>query len=98
MNDRTLAHLPGAEIVLPGIADLKRNQPSVNALAVQAAAPRLRHLGLEAPSAAADDVPAAHRLYQELQQELGDGAHSRYNAILRRVVSFARAAERARVG
>lgn len=97
MDDRALKNLPGAEIVLPGIADLKRGQLSVNALAVQAAAPRLLLLGLEARSAD-DDVLAAHRLYQHLQQELGDGAHSRYNAILRRVASFARAAERARIG
>jgi hypothetical protein len=97
MELAALEHLPGAEIVLPGIADLKREQMSVNALAVQAAAPRLRHLGLEARSA--DDVePAAHRLYEQLQQELGDAAYSRYNAILRRVSSFARAAERAQIG
>jgi hypothetical protein len=97
MEERAMKSLPGAEIVLPGIADLKQGQMSVNALAVQAAAPRLRLLGLEARSAN-EDEPAAHRLYQQLQQELGDGAHSRYNAILRRVASFARAAERARVG
>lgn len=97
MEDRGLENLPGAEIVLPGLADLKRGQMSVNALAVQAAAPRLRLLGLEAPSAGGED-PAAHQLYRHLQQALGDGAHSRYNAILRRVASFARAAERARVG
>lgn len=97
MEDRALENLPGAEIVLPGIADLKRGQMSINALAVQAAAPRLRLLGLEARSAG-DEEPAAHRLYQHLQQEMGDGAHSHYNAILRRVASFARAAERARVG
>ncbi|HET7417070.1 MAG TPA: hypothetical protein VFJ61_05560 [Solirubrobacterales bacterium] len=97
MDEQVLEKLPGAEIVLPGIADLQRGRMSLNALAVQAAAPRLRHLGLAAHSAEGDE-PAAHRLYQELQQELGDGAHSRYNAILRRVSSFTRAAERARVG
>jgi len=94
MEPEVLERLPGAEIVLPGIADLKRERMSVNALAVQAAASRLRHLGLEARST--DDVePAAHRLYKQLQQQLGDGAHSRYNAILRRVSKFIRAAEHA---
>jgi hypothetical protein len=97
MDDRSLEKLPGAEIVLPGIEDLKQEEMSVNALAVLTAAPRLRSLGLDARSVD-DEVPAAHRLYRHLQQELGDGAHSRYNAILRRVSSFARAAERARVG
>lgn len=88
--------LPGAEIVLAGIADLKAGSMSVNALAVQSAAPRLRALGLEAGETEGE-IPAAHRLYQQLQRDLGDGAHSRYNAILSRVTSFAQAAERARV-
>ena len=96
MSSQTPEKLPGAEIVLAGITDLKEGRMSINALAVQSAAPRLRSLGFEAQSAEGE-MPAAHRLYQELHRELGDAAHSRYNAILSRVASFARAAERARV-
>jgi hypothetical protein len=81
--------------VLPGILDLEAGRRSVNATAVQCAATRLRGIGLKAPGAN-DDAPAAHRLYELLSDELGDGAHSRYNAILARVASFAGAAERAR--
>lgn len=92
-----LKSLPGAEIVLPGLADLEAGRETVNASAVQAAAPRLRRAEVDAPSATGD-VPAAHRLYQQLSDQLGDGAHSRYNAILTRVASFAGAAERARSG
>lgn len=66
-------------------------------MATQSAAPRLRQAGLDAPSAD-DEAPAAHQLYRRLSEELGDGAHSRYNAILARVASFAGAAERARRG
>lgn len=96
VHDETkLKDLPGAEIVLPGLADLKAGRESVNASAVQAAAPRLRRAGIDAPSAAGD-TPAAHVLYRRLSAELGNAAHSRYNAILSRVVSFAGAAERAR--
>lgn len=87
--------LPGAEIVLPGLADLEAGRESVNASAVQAAAPRLRRAGLDAPDGNGE-IPAAHDLYRQLSSELGDGAHSRYNAILARVASFAGAAERAR--
>jgi hypothetical protein len=36
----------------------------------------------------------SHRLY-ELLSETGGGAHSRYNALVARIVSFARAAEHA---
>jgi hypothetical protein len=89
-----LKSLPGAEIVLPGIADLEAGRKSANASAVQCAARRLQRLGLAARRAEGD-VPAAHELYRRLAGELGDGAHSRYNAILSRVASFAGAAERA---
>ena len=95
MSDDNLENLPGAEIVLPGLADLEAGRESVNASAVQAAAPRLRRAGLDAPDAKGG-IPAAHRLYEQLGDQLGDGAHSRYNAILARVASFAGAAERAR--
>jgi len=97
MADESLKSLPGAEIVLPGLADLEAGRESVNASAVQAAAPRLRRAGLNAPGAAGD-VPSAHELYRQLSDELGDAAHSRYNAILARVASFAGAVERARGG
>lgn len=88
-----LKSLPGAEIVLPGILDLEAGRASVNASAVQCAATRLRGIGLKAPGVDGE-VPAAHLLYRQLSDELGDGAHSRYNAILARVASFAGAAER----
>lgn len=97
MEGKALEDLPGAEIVLPGIADLEAGRISTSALAVRSAAPRLREVGLET-KALEGEVPAAHQLYRQLQRELGDGAHSRYNAILGRVTSFARAAERARAG
>jgi hypothetical protein len=97
MSTEDLQSLPGAEIVLTGIADLEAGRTSVNAIAVQCAATRLRGVGLNAPGVEGD-VPAAHRLYAQLSDDLGNGAHSRYNAILRRVASFAGAAERARRG
>ncbi|HXV06167.1 MAG TPA: hypothetical protein VFP23_09730 [Solirubrobacterales bacterium] len=97
MSDERFARLPGAEIVLAGVADLEAGRRSVNASAVQCAAGRLRRLGLNARGADGS-VPAAHDLYEQLRSDLGDGAHSRYNAILSRVASFAGAAERARRG
>jgi hypothetical protein len=96
MRRQDFTKLPGAEIVLPGIEDLEAGRETVNALAVRAAATRL-----EVEDLVGDldvEQPAAHRLYLRLSDELGDAAHSRYNAILARVVSFARAAEHARAG
>lgn len=95
MLDERFKRLPGAEIVLAGIADLEAGRESVNASAVQCASRRLRRLGLNARGVDGD-VPATHELYRQLRSDLGDGAHSRYNAILSRVASFAGAAERAR--
>lgn len=95
MDDRALERLPGAEIVLPGLADLQAGRMSTDALAVRSAAPRLQALGFETGEPASGEPPA-HQLYRQLHLELGDGAHSRYNAILNRVISFAQAAERAR--
>jgi hypothetical protein len=86
--------LPGAEIVLPGIDDLEAGRETLNALAVSAAATRLGVRDLIGQTG--NEEPAAHRLYLRLEGEMGDAAHSRYNAILARVASFARAADHAR--
>lgn len=96
MDQEFLKSLPGAEVVLTGIADLQSGRESVNSSAVQSARSRLLRAGVPVP-AARDGTPAAHRLYERLAGEVGDGAHARYNAILARVDSFARAAEIARV-
>jgi hypothetical protein len=81
--------LPGAELVEQGLRDLARGVESVESLLVSIGAPRLRDLGVvvEAP------IPSPeHRLYALLQVGHGDAAHARYNALLRRLVSFERAA------
>ena len=92
-----LSTLPGSEIVLQGLADLQEGRETQNSEAVLIAATRLRAAGLDVPPATAE-TPAAHRLYARLAAEDARNAHSRYNAIIRRVGSFARAAERARAG
>lgn len=92
MDEELLRSLPGAEIVLAGIADLEAGTRSINASAVQSASTRLTRAGLPV-TPAREDVPPSHLLYQQLADQLGDSAHARYNAILERVESFARAAE-----
>ena len=84
-----LASLPGGDLIFAGLTDLAANRESVEALLVSIGAPRLRMLGF------AVSAPIAHaeeRLYDTLAAEFGDGAHSRYNALVRRLVSFQRAA------
>jgi hypothetical protein len=82
--------LPGRDLIDAGIADLGRGVESIAALLVSIGAPRLRQLGFDVPAVIADPE---HRLYQLLASENSDAAHSRYNALVRRLVSFERAAE-----
>jgi hypothetical protein len=56
---------------------------------VSIGAPKLRSLGIELPPTIAE---AEHTLYLRLAERKGDGAHSAYNALVRRLVSFERAA------
>lgn len=86
MLDDTL--LPGHEIVEPGIADLRVGVLSDEALVVLAAAPRLRRVGVDVP-AGFDELGASLELYRRLALSVGDGAHSRHHALMRRVVSYA---------
>ncbi len=85
--------LPGAELIEAGLRDLSRGAETVESLLVSIAAQRLRSLGLDVPPAIAD---AELRLYHQLAAMHGAAAHSRYNALVRRLVSFQRAAACAR--
>ena len=82
--------LPGADLVRKGLDDLSRGVESVESLLVSIGAPRLRGLGIVVEGAQADPE---HRLYALLARDDADSAHSRYNALIRRLVSFERATE-----
>ena len=84
------AALPGAELVEKGIADLERGIESIESLLVSIGAPRLRALGIAVSSPIRSPE---HRLYALIRAGEADAAHSRYNALIRRLVSFERAAE-----
>ncbi len=87
MNDG----LPGADFIESGLRDLRAGRETVEALLVAIGAPRLRNAGLDIPN----HLPAnpEHRLYELLAKDDSDSAHSRYNAFVRRLVSYERAAE-----
>jgi hypothetical protein len=87
------AALRGAELVEKGLADLAEGEETVESLLVSIGAPRLRGLGFDVPSPFDD---ADERLYLLLARDDPSGAHSRYNGLVRRLVSFERAAESAR--
>ena len=66
---------------------------TVEALLVAIGRPRLERIGFEVPHRY--ERPEV-RLYEHLARERPEGAHSRYNALVRKLVSFERAAECAR--
>lgn len=82
--------VPGAELIEAGLADLAAGRESEAALLVSIGAPRLRRLGLAVPEAIAEPEK---KLYALLSRANPDSAHSRYNALIRRLVSCERAAE-----
>lgn len=86
--------LPGGELVDAGLADLAEGKTTVESLAVSLAAPRLRREGV--PVTVVEPDPE-QRLYDLLAQTEGDLAHSRYGALLRRLVSFADSCRLARL-
>ncbi len=87
------AHLPGAALVETGLADLAAGLVTIESLLVSIAAPVLREVGL----IIVHPIPDAElQLYALLSARDGAAAHSQFNALLRRVVSFRRAAQCAR--
>ena len=91
-----LSALPGADLVLKGLQDLDDGRESIDALLVLVGAPRLRSLGLAVPATTHRSSPE-HRLYDRLSDEDAHTAHTRYNALVGRLVSFERALACARV-
>lgn len=80
--------LPGADLVEDGLFDLSAGRETIASLLVSIGAPRLRRLGMDLPSSFAGPE---HRLYQLLSLSDPDSAHSRYNGLVRRLISFERA-------
>lgn len=85
--------LPGADLIRKGLTDLDAGVETIESLLVLVGAPRLRELGVDVVDTLPRTDYPEHRLYDLLAKEDDDGVHSRYNALIRRLVSFERAAE-----
>ena len=83
--------LPGHDLVSTGVLDLQNERETIAALLVAIGAPKLRKLGLSLPTTLPPNPE--HRLYDLLSLNEPDTAHSRYNALIRKLVSFQRALE-----
>lgn len=76
--------------MLKGLRDLEDGIESAESLLVLIGAPKLRSLGVTVPAHQHATSPE-HRLYARLEAEDGPTAYGRYNALVRRLVSFERA-------
>jgi len=85
------ASLPGEDLIEAGMRDSCAGYETTAALLVAIGSPRLRQLGLTFPEKLPQNPE--HRLYQLLARDDQDSAHSRYNSLIRRLVSYERAAE-----
>ncbi len=82
--------LPGGDLVLEGIGELRNGKESIASLLVAIGAPRLRLLGVPIPEITIAE--AEHQRYELLVRTDSDSAHSLYNALVRRLATFDRAA------
>ena len=92
------SNLPGSDLVISGLQAHRRGEVTIESMLVEVSGPRLRGLGLLAP-----DTPVLSRqpeldLYYLLCVRSPTDAHTQYNALIRRLVSFERAYERLRCG
>ena len=91
MSFSHLDRYPGGELIRQGLDHLAQGRDSEAAFLVLIGAPRLRRLGFKVRES--QGLPPEHMLYALLSSLDPNSAHSRYNALIRRLVSFERAVE-----
>lgn len=77
---------PGGDLIEKGLTDLAASEETVESLLVSIGAPRLRLAGVPVPQQTFSNPERC--LYDRLALDDPDAAHSRYNALVRRLVSF----------
>lgn len=84
-------HLPGYELIQQGLEDLRLNKESYHYALLYSAETRLSKLGIELKGNRPTNPSML--MFSLLKTEFGDGAHSKYNALNRRLLSFCKARE-----
>lgn len=92
-TDDLMRGLPGEKLVRQGLADFQAGRSTIPACLVRIARPRLSRAGLMPETAPGQFSEAELQLYELLKLEGGD-AYSRYNALVRELVSFENALDR----
>ncbi len=85
-----LERLPGGELIRQGLADYAAGDCTIPACLIGVAHTRLSRAGLLAASVTRLFAEPERQLYFLLRQETGD-PYSRYNALLRELISFEQA-------
>ena len=88
-----LRALPGGDLVMEGIHDLRAGADTAAAMLVEIGRPRLRAAGLEIPESGESRPEAELRLYARLVADGIADPYAAYNALLRRMASCAAALE-----
>lgn len=86
-----VGQLPGAELVYQGLVDLSNGVLTAAALLVACASSRLRRAGFSV--ATCSESEPRLMLYALLAKDEPETAHSRFNALFRRLESFEHAVE-----
>lgn len=89
-NEKSEIKLPGEELVGQGISDLLAGEQTVCSLLLLTARLKLKSVGIVLPEVAFADPEIT--LFNLLSKKYGNGAHSKYNALRRRLLSFISAA------
>jgi hypothetical protein len=85
--------LPGESLVIQGLADVRDGRLTAEACLVSIARPRLSRAGLLL-GVDADLLPELELCLYRLLRAQGGDAYSRYNALVRELVSFEQALDR----
>ena len=81
--------IPGSELVITGLKDIELGKETLSSLLVHSASIALYRVGV-LDTKLSGPIDADLRLYRLLLDQYGDGAHSKYNAYRRRLLSFLR--------
>ena len=88
------SRLPAAALIESGMRSYRAGEVNIAALLVAIGRPRLCSLGFDLPAQPGLCREPELALYRLLATQHGNGAHSRYNALIRSLVSFERASAR----
>jgi len=92
-TDDLVSGLPGENLVRQGLADFASGRCTIPGCLVRMARPRLSRAGLMPPGVPGQSDESELALYGLLKLEKGD-PYSRYNALVRELVSFENALDR----